>query len=116
MSGDLDPRLQRIIENAGLAVRDELVPEFSFARVESRTRQGRLGEGHRRSFQEDRMQNDFSQTFSTPVYLLVILSTDALNCRSRLVQLRAFKRPCRSHENYLQAFPCTLESTASTGT
>jgi hypothetical protein len=91
MAGDLDPRLQRIIENAGLALCGEPVPEFSFPRVASRTRQGRIGAGSRWPLQEDRMLNDFSQSSSTLVYLKVTLSDGVLICSSRLVQLRVLE-------------------------
>jgi hypothetical protein len=62
MSRDLDPRLQQIIENAGLAARDKPAPEFSFPRVESRSAQRSFGEGLSWPFQENQVLNDFSKS------------------------------------------------------
>lgn len=58
MSRDLDPHLQRIIDNAELAASEDPVPEFSFPRVESRTAQRGLGSIW--SFQENHASNDLS--------------------------------------------------------
>jgi hypothetical protein len=69
MARDIDPTLQRIIDNASFALSDEVMPEFSFPRVESRSRQRRFEEESRWPFRQG--GNDFgwiSSLFSILIF------------------------------------------------